>query len=163
MPRQWGIVNASAAVVSASHSTAISINLGAPLEAAIGSNLHNVTVSAMRFNINLLFQATAVVGDQVNLFWGVMWATKDAIAAGALSLPEPTTDHADWIAHGQMSVVADVAAVVSMPRFGKFYVHNDSMRKQRENASSLVFIAQGQVVQDPITILLGGRVLFLGT
>ena len=132
--RQWGLVNVTIAIISAAHATAVAVDLQNPLETAIGSNLHNVTVSAMRILISMNFQATCVAGDQANVFYGVTWATNDAIAAGALSLPEPTTDHSDWIAHGNIHAIADTAGVIQMPRFGQQMLVNDSMRKQRENA-----------------------------
>ncbi len=160
-PRQWGLQNNNGSIVAATHAGNLAFDLQSKLETDLGANLHNVTVSAIRLDITLRFQATAVVGDTFNLHWGITWVSSSAAAAGGVALPDPSDDHADWIAHGQRLVVADVAAVISAPRRGLIEIRNDSMRKQKENDSSLLLICQASVVDDPVTIFLGGRVLFL--
>ena len=160
-PRQWGITHANGAIVAATHAGMSVLDLGAGLEASLGYKLNNVTVSAIRFDLHYSFQATAVIGDRVVAPWGIAIVGADARVAGGVSLPDPSADDADWIAHGSMNVVADAAAVISRPRNGHITISNNSMRKMRENNSSLVLLHRATLLDDPISIFFSGRVLFL--
>jgi len=159
--RQWAITSATGSLIAVTDAAMIVFDLQSGLETDLGFNLNNVTASAIRLRISYNFQATAVVGDQVIGDWGIGWFQDDAIAAGAASLPRPENDSFDWMAHGHFHVVADVPAVKSRPRDGQEMILNDSMRKQRENHSTLAMIVSAQVLEDPLTVNLGGRVLFL--
>ena len=130
------------------------------LEVDLGSNLNNVTASAIRLEMAIRTQATAAVGDTMSGCWGVAWIGNDAIAAGGASIPSPNNDHADWMAHGTWLVVAETTSVRQMGN-KTFPVVSDSQRKQRENHSTLLFVMEAVLLDDPITIFLGGRVLFL--
>jgi len=160
-PRQWGITHSNGAIVAATQAGSLLVNLSAGVEASLGQTMANWTVSAIRFNLDFLFQATAVVGDRVAFAWGIILATADAVGAGATSLPDPNTDDGDWIAHGGSVVVADVAAVISAPRDSKIVIDNNSMRKVRENNSRLMLIIRATLLDDPISVFVSGRTLFL--
>jgi len=121
----------------------------------------NWTIGAIRIQLNLQQQATAVVGDRAVGQWGIGLFAADAFTAGAASLPDPSADDADWMAHGGFSIVADVAAVISQPRFSEIKISNDSMRKVRENSQTLALIMRATTLNDPIQIFITGRVLFL--
>jgi len=155
------MINSSVAITAAGADNGVALDLGADLEGDLAANLHNVTASAIRILLSITFQATAVVGDAAIGSYGIMWVPQEAFNTGAAQLPSPDTDSADWMAHGAYHVVADVAAVISMPRFGHNFIKNDSMRKQRENHSVLALIIMATTLNDPISIGVHGRTLFL--
>ncbi len=159
--RQWGITHANGAIVTATDAGSLIVDLGAALKTFLGGNLANVTVSAIRLKISLNFQATAVVGDRAVAGWGIIVASQQAFDAGAASLPDPVADDADWMAHGSFNVTSDVAAAISRPRDGEFEIRNDSMRKMREANKALVLKFRPSLIDDPISIFISGRVLFL--
>ena len=159
--RQWGITSATTSLISTAEAARVRINLSTSLETDLGVRLNNVTASALRLQITATFQATAIVGDQAAFMYGVGWFTDNASSVGPTVLPDPVADNWDWMAHGGVSLVADVAAVISMPRFGSFLLENDSMRKQRENNSGLSILFSGITIDDPITIRVQGRTLFI--
>ena len=138
--RQWTIVNQNVTLSS----TISIIDISGLLEAALGFNLHDATVSALRLTLDMRFAAGSVVGDNVFAFFGVMWASNAAIAAGAASMADPSSDPADWIMHGSRLLVSD-SALEHQPRNGHMDFFGDSQRKQRENNSSLVLLAKNQV------------------
>jgi len=106
-------------------------------------------------------QATVVAGDRAVGAYGITLVSADAFAAGPASLPDPTADDADWIAHGSFAVVSPVAAVVSQNQFAEIHIDNDSMRKVRENNSVLALIIRATTLDDPISIFISGRTLFI--
>ncbi len=159
--RQWAITHATGSIVATTEAGKLVVDLQAGLETDLGFNLNNVTASAIRMDIFANFQGTAVVGDVVFIALGIQWASDDAIAAGPASLANPSNDAADWLWHGAINVVADVAAVPSQPRDAHLVINNKSMRKQRENHQSLVLVAAATVLQDPIDLRISSRVLFL--
>ncbi len=160
--RQWAIMpQTSGSIIGVTEAQKIAFDLQANLEIDLGYNLNNVTASAIRLDLTFDFQNTAVVGDRARCAWGIGWIQDDALAIGGTSLPNPSNDSFDWMAHGVFSVIADVAAVNSRPRNGLQMIRNDSQRKQRENHSSLVLIVAGILIDDPISVIVGGRVLFI--
>ena len=154
--RQWTIINKNATLSS---TTAI-IPLQDTLETALGFNLNNVTVTALRLTIDLQFATASTIGDRVLTYFGVIWAGNDAIAAGAASLPDPTVDPADWIMHGTRLIISD-SILIHTPRNAQINFFGDSQRKQRENNSSLVLLAKNQVSDHGVQMFVGGRVLFI--
>jgi len=160
-PRQWGIHISNQTLTTAGSATKNTFVLSAGVEVSLGQKMANWTISAIRLDLDIQFKSTAVVGDQCRIAWGILVAPNDTIVVGGLSLPSPVTDDADWIAHGGMNVVADVAAVTSRPRFSHFEIRNDSMRKVRENNSGLVLLSEAITIEDPVQIFVSGRVLYL--
>jgi len=160
-PRQWGITHLSGSIIAATEAASITINLSAGVEGSLGQTMSNWTISAIRLRLTFHNQATAVVGDSAFGAWGIALVGLDAFVAGPASMPNPAVDDADWIAHGSFSTVADAAAVVSSPRNSLVVVDNNSMRKVRENSQVLALIMRGTVIQDPVTVNISGRVLFL--
>ncbi len=159
--RQWALqTGQNGTVAAASHAGAIAIDLFTSIEAELGMTLNNVTLSAIRLAVGCQFFDASTVGDRVMLHWGVTWVTQDAFDAGAVSMPEPNADNADWMAHGAVLLVSE-ATGIHMPRGGQFLVTSDSMRKQRENNSLPVIIFQASLSEHSIQIFLGGRVLYL--
>ena len=160
--RQWANTPMVTTTISTAGETGKAvIDLQAQLEVDLDYNLNNVTASAIRLNLYVRTQATVVVGDTMSGLWGVMWVNDDAIAVGATAVPSPAGDSADWMAHGTWAIAADTAGAVGFPATNPFPVLSDSQRKQRENHSSLVFVMEVVLLSDPVTIFLGGRVLFL--
>jgi len=158
--RQWAIVRNTTSVIGTTEAQKAVIDLQAALEVDLGFNLNNTTCSAIRLRLNYHFASGSTVGDSVQFAYGIMWASDDAIAAGAASLPNPADDSADWIAHGGGFIVSESTAQ-HVPRGANQMLENDSMRKQRENNSSLVMITSAQTVQSTLQIHTVGRVLFL--
>ncbi len=159
-PRQWSIFNANGAIVAATDAGATMFNLSASLATTLGQTLANVTVGPIRLDFSFNHQATAVIGDRSAGQWGIILVSAEAFAAGNLSVPDPTTD-ADWMAHGTWNTVADVAGAISRPRDGRQMVRNDSMRKMNENNKVLVLKFRATVIDDPISIFVAGRTLYL--
>ena len=159
--RQWGLAVSNQTMTAAGNAGSRLFDLSAGVEVSLGQNLANVTVSAIRMNIDLHCQATAVIGDQYRGSWGIMIVTNDAFAAGAVSVPDPVTDDADWMAHGGFQIVSEVAGATSMPRGSHLEIRNDSMRKMRENNSLLMLKLTGITIEDPLQIFVSGRTLFL--
>jgi len=159
--RQWAITSATGSLIAVTEAAKIFFDLQSGLETDLGFNLNNTTAGAIRLRLTVEFQATAVVGDRAHGDWGIGWFQDDAIAAGVVSLPNPTNDSFDWMAHGHFDVIADAAAVKSIPRNAQQMIVNDSMRKQRENHSTLGMVVSASVLEDPVNVNLGGRVLFL--
>ena len=157
--RQWSIqpgINATMTTAG----TAIAFDLQAALETDIGSNLNNVTASAIRLAIGCNFAAGATIGQRVMLHYGVTWVGNDALGIGELALPDPVDDSADWMAHGARLISAE-SALQHVPQGAQFELVSDSMRKQRENNSTLVLILSASLIQSNIQVFVGGRVLFL--
>ena len=159
--RQWGIVSSNGAIVAATQAGNFILNMSAGVEASLGNTIAGMTISAIRLQLHMNFQATAVVGDRVACQWGIILASIDAVGQGASALPDPTEDDADWMAHGSFMVVADVAAVISRPRDGVVTIDNNSMRKVRENNMRLELIVRATTLEDPISIFVSGRILYL--
>ena len=105
--RQWGIVQTSTTVSAASEAGKAVIDLQSGLELALDYNLNNVTASAIRLMLNVSFVTAGTLGEAARGAWGIMWASNQAIAAGASSLPNPTQDEADWMAHGAYAVFVE--------------------------------------------------------
>ncbi len=159
--RQWAIVRFTTSVIGTTEAQKSVVDLQAALETDLGFNLNNVTASAIRLRLNYHFAAGSTVGDSVQFAWGIIWASDDAIAAGAASIQNPANDSADWMAHGGGFIVSESTAQ-HVPRGGENHiVINDSMRKQRENNSSLIIVHSAQTVQSTLQIHCVGRVLFL--
>jgi len=159
--RQWGLTVSNGTITAATDAGSLLFDLGIGIEVALGQTLSNMTVGAIRLDIDFHAQSTAVIGDQYRMMWGIIIVSKDAFAVGATSIPDPTADHADWMAHGNVDLVADVAGSTSRPRFSHVEIRNDSMRKIRENNSKVILKVRGITIQDPVQVFVAGRVLFL--
>ena len=158
--RQWGTTNTSTTVSAATDAGKVVIDLQAGLEIDLAMNLHNVTASAIRISLTTSFLVGGTLGEAARLSWGIMWATDQAIAAGGAALPNPISDEADWMAHGGITVFVEQIHA-HIPRGGLTMISNDSMRKQRENNSTLVLLVQGAVIVHAVGIATVGRTLFL--
>ena len=159
--RQWSVVDQSISIVTGGAVAGL-INLTTELEVALGFNAHNWTASALRLNMSVDRVATGGASDTARLIWGVGWFNNDAVAAGAASLPNPAIDNADWYAHGSYVWHASgTGARNGDDANTQVPVHSDSMRKQRENNSSLMFIARATFSDVQVQINLAGRVLYL--
>ena len=160
-PRQWGIFTGNGVVTSVTEANSLLVDLSAPIETSLGQNMANWTISAIRLLVSVQFQATAVVGDRATLSWGIILVSNTAFADGPSAVPNPANTDADWMAYGAVNVVSDVAAVISRPRDGQFLISNDSMRKVRENSATLAMVFRGTLIDDPISVFIAGRVLYL--
>ena len=164
--RQWGITSVNTSIVSAGHAGQKNIDLMAGIRSASAYQMPGVTASALRFNVN--YRPTSwAAGDDVTVACGVIWATDRAIAAGGVSLPNPDADDADWMFHDLRTMSApgngfDTADSDIPPHNSQLLIRNDSMRKQRENDSTLVMIFESVLLQSTsLQIFVGGRALFL--
>jgi len=160
--RQWGIINANGSLIAATHAAQIAFELNAELDSDLASNMHNVTASAM--NINVTYRQTAGMrGDDDTIWCGVAWVSQRAFDAGGVALPDPSTDHYDWMFNDGRTLVNELAADGDvMARNGFLEVRNNSMRKQRENSSVLVMIFRSILLQSTsVQVFVSGRTLFL--
>ena len=162
-PRQWAITNANGSLVAATHAGQIAFDLGAELEVDIASNLHNVTASALRFNVNYRLTGSTS-GDDTTVNLGVGWIGLDAFIAGGVAMPDPSKDHFDWMFHDIRTLTSsrDVTDVDEQVPGSHLVIKNDSMRKQRENHSVLALIVRASLLQvTSCQVFVGGRALLL--
>ena len=159
-PRQWGIFQNSLAIAAAAQASNAVADLGAPLETALGYNLNNVTVSAIRLRMDFGYTVGSSIGDLTRLSYGILWVNNDAVTIGPTAMPDPGLDDADWIAHGGASFISD-SVVAHRPRFSSVFINNNSMRKQRENFSSLMLIISIASFSFNVGVHITGRTLFL--
>ncbi len=121
--------------MAATHAAMLLIELTSALETDLGRELSNVTASAIRLNVTYRL-TTAQSTDDTTVAMGILWVTNRAAAAGGVALPDPSTDHADWMFHDIRTLVGESGTDQdSMPRNGFLEIRNNSMRKQRENSS----------------------------
>ncbi len=162
--RQWGITVGNGSIVAATQVASLLINLTSGLEATLGVSAHNWTVAAMKFDMAWRALAAGTAFDDLVVTAGITWADDDVIAAGTASLPDPSEDNADWIWHSSLHcqwISTSAFSTAGGPHVAKWMIDNQSMRKQRENNSSLVFIARATVLDRTVQGFLGGRALFL--
>ncbi len=149
--------------MTASHAAILPVNLLAPYEVDIGAELHNVTISALNFNINYRLTASTT-GDDVTVFCGVIIVGLDAFTIGGTSLPDPASDHSDWMFWESRTLTSsrDVTDVDEQVYNSQLEIRNRSMRKMRENHSVLAMIFRCTVLQPTsLNIFIGGRGLIL--
>ena len=161
--RQWAINTTSGGtIVAATHAGMLVMDLLDGLETDLGFELHNVTASALRYNVT--YRGTTWHStDDNTVACGIAWVGKDALAAGGVSLPDPSEDHYDWMFHDIRTMTGETGTDQdSVAANGYWKISNDSMRKQRENHSTLVAIFRATLMQSTsIQIFLGGRALVL--
>ncbi len=160
--RIWGLTSANGTIAAATAAGMIFVDLMQLLRADLGTNLYELTASAIRLQVMYRLTAGAST-DTDTVAMGIGWVSDTAIAAGGAALPDPSTDHFDWMAHDIRSFQSEGASDSEQsPRNAAFAVVNDSMRKQRENHSTLGCVFRGILVQGGGTqVFVGGRVLFL--
>ncbi len=160
--RQWQVIAGNGALLDATEANKLVFPLSAPAEAALGIIANNWTASALRLIMSVDRVASGNASDVARLMYGVTWAGNDAIAAGSLSLPNPVNDNADWYAHGAYVWHADGTGARNQDAANtQVQVFSDSMRKQRENNSSLIMIISSSFQDVAVNINIAGRVLFL--
>ena len=159
-PRQWSIINLNGSVINAANP--IVFNLVADLEAALSDIANNWTASALRLQMTVERVAGGSASDFAQLMWGVGWFNNQALAAGVTSLPDPRADNADWYAHGVYHWHASgTGARNADDANSQVLVRTDSMRKQRENNSSLVMVVAAVASDVAVQVIVQGRVLFI--
>ena len=161
-PRQWGITSTNGTVASATPAGKLLIDLTIGLENELSVQMHNTTVSALRYNITYR-QTAASVGDDDVIAMGIAWISNNALAAGPDAVPNPASDNFDWIFHDIRTVSATTATDLdNVARNGAWTIRNNSMRKQRENNSTLLMVTEVTLLQSAsIQVFVGGRALFL--
>ncbi len=162
--RQWSIVSTNGTVAAASHAGQLAIDLGSGVETAIAANLHNVTASALRINVNYRM-TTANVGEEITVICAIAWVSQRAFTTGGTALPSLDSDHYDYMFWDQRTIAAtpNVATDTDdMPLNSMLKIRNDSMRKQNENAQVLAIIFRAILLQpSSLQVFVGGRTLFL--
>ena len=160
--RMWGITTANGSLIAATHAAMITFDLGALLQVDLDTALADVTASAIRLNVTYR-QTTSMLGDDDTIAMGIGWISVRALTAGGVAVPDPSTDHFDWMFHDIRTVTSLLAADGDfVADNGMWQINNNSMRKQRENASSLVAVFRAVALQSTsVQIFLGGRTLFL--
>ena len=160
--RLWGITTANGSLIAATPATMIVFPLMSSLKTDVGYEMPGVTASAIRLNVTYR-QTAAQLGIDDTIAAGIGWVSDTAIASSGAALPDPSTDHFDWMFHDIRTISAvTVASADQVPANGNYTIRNDSMRKQRENHSALVMIFRCTLLQSTnIQIFVGGRVLFL--
>ncbi len=158
----WGITSANVTLAANTQAAMVAVDLMQRLESDLELKLYELTASAIRLNITYR-STTGMLGDDDTIAMGIAWISDTAFAAGGAALPDPSTDHFDWMFHDIRTITSELAADGdSVPRQGFFTVVNDSMRKQRENHSQLVAVFRAPLLQSTsIQVFVGGRVLFL--
>ncbi len=158
----WGIVETNFTIVTATAAGMVGVNLMAALQADVGYDLPGVTASAIRLNVSYR-QTGAMNGDDDVLSMGIGWVSDTAVTAGGNALPDPSTDHWDWMFHDSRALTASgTADADQVARNGFFTIKNDSMRKQRENHSSLTIVVRATILQSTtVQVFVGGRILYL--
>ena len=146
--RQWAIgPTVGGSIVVANQAGQLTFDLLNGLETDLGMQLHNVTVSALRYNVSYRL-TTAQSTDDVTIAMGIGWVSQEAIDVGGTSLPDPSTDHYDWMFHDVRTISGTgTTDQDEMPRGAFWSIENNSMRKQRENHSSLVAIYRAVLMQ----------------
>ena len=161
--RQWAQRIINFTVASTLHAGLKTINLLSELETDLGMQFSNVTVSALNFNINYRL-TSSTTGDDTTVTLGIAWVGLDAFTVGGLSLPDPSTDHYDWMFWDTrtMSSSRDVTDVDEQVFNSQLEIRNRSMRKQRENHSVLALMVVASTL-GPVTlqVFVGGRSLVL--
>jgi len=160
--RLWGITTANGTLAAATQAGAIAFDLQALLQTDLDINMYELTASAIRLNVSYR-QTSAMLGDDDTIACGIAWVGENALAVGGTSIPDPSTDHYDWMYHDIRTVTSVLASDGdSVAVNGAFTVKNDSMRKQRENHTNLVFIFRAILLQSAsVQVFVGGRTLFL--
>ena len=160
--RMWGIVSVNFSIIANTAAAMVSASLMAFLRADVEYDLPGVTASAIRLNV-MYRQTTAQSTDEDTLAMGVGWISDTAIASGGAALPDPSTDHFDWMFHDIRTLKASGSTDSDQTPFnGQFSIKNDSMRKQRENHSTLSLVVRATLLQSAsVQVFLGGRVLYL--
>ncbi len=160
--RMWGITNQNGTIIAATHAALLVIELQSLLQVDVDVNFFDLTASAIRLNISYR-QTTAKLGDDDTVAMGIAWVSESALAVGGVAIPDPSTDHFDWMFHDIRTVTSELAADGdSVARNGAWTIRNDSMRKQRENHSNLVAVFRATLLQSvSVQVFVGGRVLFL--
>jgi len=161
--RQWAITFSNVAIVAATQAAAVAIPLLSALETDLGFEMHNVTISALKFNINYRL-TNSTTGDDCSILCAVAWVSDSAFAAGGVALPDPSVDHYDWMFwdHRTLSSSRDVVDIDEQVIASHLVIDNKSMRKQRENNSTLMMIFRSTLMQpSSVQCFVGGRALVL--
>ena len=160
--RIWGITSGNTTLIAATAATMVSVDLMTLLKADVGYEMPGVTASAIRLNVSYR-QTASQVGIEDTIAMGIGWISDTALGASGAALPDPWLDHFDWMFHDIRTIAGEtVAASDIVPHNGFMTIRNDSMRKQRENHSSLAMVFRCQLLQSTnVQVFVGGRVLFL--
>ena len=145
--RQWAITNANVSLIGTAEAFRVGVDLLAGLELELDMQLHNLTASAIRLNVTYRMSGAQQTDEDV-VAMGIAWIPQGAIALGGASLPDPVTAHYDWMFHDIRMLKGEGAADQdTTPRNGFVEIRNNSMRKQRENHSTLALIFQLDLMQ----------------
>ncbi len=160
--RQWAQRIANGTIIAATHAGQIAFNLLSEIETDLGYEQHNITISALNFNINYRLTASAI-GDDTTVSAGVALVGEDAYGIGTTALPDPATDHADWMFWDTRTLTSTLASDGDEQVFNsQLEIRNRSMRKMRENHQRLVCIVRCTVLQPTsLQVFLAGRSLLL--
>ncbi len=160
--RQWALTATNGSLVAATSAGKLIVDLGQGLEDELASNLHNITASALRYNISYR-QTTSQAGDDDTVAMGVAWVSTNALTAGPASVPNPGSDNWDWMFHDIRTITNHGGADSDFSfQNAQWSISNNSMRKQRENNSALVMVFQAILLQSvSVQVFVGGRVLLL--
>jgi len=161
--RQWAQVNFNTSLVAATHAAMSAFNLLGALEVDLGYEMHNVTISALNYNINYRLTGSTT-GEDTSVTCAIILVGADAFSVGGVSLPDPAEDHADWMFWDERTLSAsrDVAGVDESVRGSFLQIRNRSMRKMRENHQVLALLFRSNLLQtDALQIFVGGRALVL--
>ena len=161
--RQWAMKSINFSFTAVDHAGMKSIDLLSELETDMGFELSNVTISALNYNVNFRMSGSTE-GDDDTVSVGIILVGQDAFTVGALSLPDVTGDHADWMywsGHTMSSSVGTVDADEQVFN-GQLEIRNRSMRKMRENHQVLAMLVGAEVLQTmTIQVFVAGRALVL--
>ena len=161
--RQWAQRITNGSIVAATHAGIGAVNLLSELEVDLSVEMHNVTISAL--NINVTFRLTSsTTGDDTSVTTAIALVGEDAFTVGGVALPDPFTDHADWMFWDSRTMTSsrDVTDVDEVVINGFLEIRNKSMRKMRENHQVLALLVRCSLLQ-PVSLqfFVAGRSLVL--
>ena len=161
--RQWGITTVNSSIIAATHAGMKSIDLLNTLEGDLSVEIHNATISALNINVNYRLTGSTT-GDDTTIFCAVGLFGEDAFGVGGVSLPDPSTDHADWMYWDARTLTSsrDVTDVDEQVFNSQLEIRNRSMRKMRENHQRLGILFRATLLQaTTVQVFVAGRVLVL--
>ena len=161
--RQWGIHTSNGSIVAATHAGMIAFDLLQSIEGDLSVEINNATISALNYNVNYRL-TSSTTGDDTTVFCAIALVGEDAFGIGGTSLPDPSTDHADWMFWDArtLSSSRDVTDIDEQVFNSQLEIRNRSMRKMRENHQRLAMIVRSTLLQPTsLQIFVAGRALIL--
>ena len=161
--RQWALHTTNQTIVAATHAGQVAFDLLQAIEGDLSAEINNATISALNYNVNYRLTGSTT-GDDTTVICAIALVGEDAFGIGGTSLPDPSTDHADWMFWDARTLTSsrDVTDVDEQVFNSQLEIRNRSMRKMRENHQRLAMIVRSPLLQaTQVQIFVAGRALVL--